>query len=230
MNFDNYQFRPSQLPDLMRSGKKAGTLSKTTQSILDKIFIKEKYGREEIIVSKYMEKGTSKEDKSIELYSIATDPTIKLEKNQDRLQNEYLIGTPDLILEDKVVDIKTSWSIWTYFAVDEAKAKEDYYYQLVAYMLLTGKKKAELAYCLVDNEEFTIYSELRKIQFGLGLDELNDMDKIAELEAQVRYNHTYGDIPISERVKIFHFELLEDEEEKIKAQLDLCKQYLNSLN
>lgn len=226
MNFNNYKFRSSQLPSLMTTSKSKLDLSETTKSILNEIYIKEIYKREKIIVSKYMEKGTEKENDSISLYRKVTQQFVT--KNENQFENEFLTGTPDLILNDRIVDIKTNWDIWTFFKSNEKTAKSDYYWQLVAYMILTGKKKADLAYCLISNDDYTVYSETQKVKFFYGLtDESPDLEK---LEEQIKYNNTYDDIPPHERVKIFSFELDQDDEENIRRQVNQWREYLYCLS
>jgi len=227
MNFDKYKFRPSQLPLLMTKPKlKSEALSGTAKSILDDIFIKEVYGREKIITSKYLEKGTNQESESISLYRKVKQ--VFVAKNEQKLENDYLAGTPDLILEDKIVDVKTNWDIWTFHQVDEAKAKKDYYYQLVAYMILTKKTKAELAYCLISNDDYTIISELQKIKYSKGLKD--ESPELEEYEEQITKNNKYEDIEQSKRLKVFSFELDKEEEERIINTLKECRKYLNNLS
>lgn len=225
MSFDNHKFRPSQLPALMTKSKTKGDLSDTVKTVLNEIFIREVYNREKIIVSKYMEKGTEKEPESISLYRKVTQQFVK--KNEAKFENEFLCGTPDLILKDRIVDIKTNWDIWTFFKSSEKTAQSDYYWQLVAYMLLTDKTKADLAYCLVDNDEYTIFNETQKIKFFQGL--TDESPELEQIEDQIRRNNTYSDIPEPKRVKIYSFDLGETDKQQIEAQLTLCRDYLNSL-
>jgi hypothetical protein len=227
--FENYKFRPSQLDKLMSKPKRQTlfdlNLSDTTKSTLNEIFIKEYYGREKIIISKYLEKGVNQENESISLYRKFSQAFCQ--KNQEKFENEYLCGTPDLIFDDKVVDIKTNWDIWTFLNSDQKKAKKDYYYQLVAYMLLTEKTKAELAFCLIDNDENTIYQEFQKYKYSKNLEEGSKELQLAE--EKIRKNNTYSDIPVSQRVKVFTFSLEKNIKEKVENQLSSCRQYLQNL-
>lgn len=227
MNFNKYKFRPSQLPLLMTKPKlKSEVLSGTAKDVLHDIFIKEIYGREKIITSKYLEKGANQESESISLYRKVKQ--VFVAKNEQKLENAYLAGTPDLILEDKIVDVKTNWDIWTFHQVDEAKAKKDYYYQLVAYMILAKKTKAELAYCLISNDDYTIFSELQKVKYAKGLKD--DTAELEEYEERITKNNKYEDIEIQKRLKIFSFELDKSEVKLINNTLKECRKYLNSLS
>ncbi len=213
MDFSNYQFRCSQLPLLMTKSKKAGELSETVKTVLQEIWIKEIYFREKIITSKYLEKGINQEDKSIELYNEYSQTFTT--KNSQKFFGEYLVGTPDIIRENSVDDIKTCWDIWSFSKKSYDTAKKDYYYQLLAYMILTERQEASIVYCLLNNSEEIITKE------SWGMNE-------AQI-AQVRYNNTYDDIPVHDKVKVFHFSYDKDEVAAVYAQLDLCREYLKNI-
>lgn len=224
-DFSKHLFRCSQLPILMKKSKKTGELSETTKSLLDEIYIEKVFLRKKIIVSKYLEKGNKKENESISLYRKLTQVFCK--KNDEVYQNNYLIGTPDLILDYTVIDIKTCWDIFTFFKKDEKSAHDDYYWQLYAYAWLCDKSSMQLAYCLVDNDEFTIFDEFKKIKYGLGLDD--ESPELSEIEAQLVTNNQYTDLKINQKIKIYNFEFDKKLKEQVVKQLKLCREYLNNL-
>jgi hypothetical protein len=199
-------------------------LTQGVKSVLDEIYIAEAYNRKQIITSKYLTKGTNQEDESIALYRKVTQEFCT--KNEEKLSNDFICGTPDLILEDRIVDTKTSFQIWSYAKANQSSALVDYYYQVVGYMILTGKTKGELAFCLISNTEEVIYQEIQKLRYGLGLTE--NTPEFDEMEKQIRHNNNYEDIPASQRVKRFSFDLDPAEKGKIEKQLKLCREYLNS--
>ena len=65
----------------------------------------------------------------------------------------FFCGTPDLILEDEVLDIKNSWDCFTFPLFENEIPTKDYFYQLQVYMHLTGKRKARLVYVLLNTPE-----------------------------------------------------------------------------
>ncbi len=214
------KFRCSKLGSIMTPPKaKKDILSKTCTSYLDELWISLKYGREKDIINKYVQKGIDVEEDSITLYTNVTGRF--LVKNEQRFENEYITGTPDIIT-DRVVDIKSNWDIWTF---DKAEMTRDYYWQLMGYMWLTGKKKATLAYCLVDAPEDLIHDELRRLSWRMGMIDTQD-PLYVEAEEKVKMNMTFGDIPEEERVKEYHLEYNLDDIEKLKAQIILCLEYL----
>jgi hypothetical protein len=226
MDFSNYKFRCSSLGKLMTNARsKSEPLSATTKSYLKEIYIEEVYGRKKEIKSKFLEKGKFAEDDSL---GLATDHYKRLLiKNEETLENDWIKGTPDIMLGDvKILDVKSSWDLFTFFDVDGTN--KDYYWQLQGYMNLTGRKEAELAYCLVDTPLHIIVSEKNKMQWALGLQE--GTPEFDEMETEVEKNMTFGDIPAEKRIKTYSFEFNEEGFEQLKQKIALCRIYLNSIS
>jgi hypothetical protein len=110
--------------------------------------------------NKYIEFGIDNELNSIDLCSSIYDQKY-VRYNDGQLYNDIIKGTPDIVHEDCVIDIKTAIDkdTWTR---NKSKQKK-YYYQLLGYMALTGKKKAMVYYtCLATSEchiEYFEYSQ-----------------------------------------------------------------------
>ncbi len=110
-------FRCSSVGALLTSAKKKGeTLSQTAKSLVQAMWLQNNYGYYEHIDNEYMDKGLKMEQDSMELVQAVLGGQFRI-KNRERLQNDYLIGTPDIILPDCIEDIKTSWSLRTFFAL-----------------------------------------------------------------------------------------------------------------
>jgi hypothetical protein len=203
---------------------KSETLSATTITKLKEIYIEEVYGRKKEITTKFMDKGTAVETDSFRLYYEVTG-TI-LTKNIKTYTNAYLSGTPDdFDKKNKIIyDVKSSWDIFTFAAVDEKKAKADYYWQMWGYMWLTGATQAHLIYALVDTPETLKIRELERLAWKEGVVDFNEIkDKYINL-------YEYNDIPAKKRIKeyIFTFDpLLIDE---VTTQLDLCRRELKNMD
>lgn len=140
-----FKARPSSLGKLMSKSKKTGELSQTCIT-----YLKSWYANEtEEIDSKYLTKGILLENEAIEFASKVLYGGIKAYKNEDIYINEWLIGTPDVILENSIIDTKCSWSKKTLF--DSAlELHTDYEWQLRGYMFLCNKEFATLFYYLGD--------------------------------------------------------------------------------
>jgi len=216
----------SSLPALMTKPRNKGEiLSETAKAMLREMWIKEKYGREKFDrINKYTNKGIMVESDSLDLVSkYLSQP---LFKNNKELSNDYITGTPDTYQDSFVMDVKSSWDIWTYAEVDESKARKQYYYQLVGYAILTGKLSMKLVYSLTNTPEMIITDELYKLSFKIGEDE--------ETQNNARRNYIYDDIPLKERVKIYNFDLtaeeLQEEQLLIEAKVVEGNNYIRSLS
>jgi len=276
MDFSNYQFRCSSLPNLMTGNKKAGLtekqeqtlqgfveklssgkaitqkqhetmqsliakkdapaeLGKTAKSELLKIYIAEKYGKQNYLTTKAIYKGRIMEDASIALYRKLTQNF--LVKNTERKTNNYLTGELDLMVKTKqetyIVDIKTSWDIMTFASVTEQQAMSDYYWQLAGYMILNNIPEAELAYCLVSLPDYMISDEVQKIAYAerlIGEIDAESHQRIMDIEQQLTQYYTYDDMPIQDRIKRYKFSLSNKAKEMIYQQLDMCRDYLNNMS
>jgi hypothetical protein len=96
-------------------------------------------------------------------------------------------------------------------------------------MALTGLKEAILAYVLVDTPIQIVEDEKRRLNWKMGLIDSENPDYL-EACAEIEKSHSFGHIPISER--IVEFEIKRDDEtiEAIYKRVSECRTYLNSLD
>lgn len=237
MDFSNILFRCSQLGHLMveprtKTAKDAGELSETTKTHLIDVYVQNKYGRQTDISNKYITKGLMVEEDSITLYSRVKKTFFK--KNERHLFNEFIKGTPDLFtgLEveqaDMIIDIKSSWDIFTYFRNHSKGVSDMYYWQLQGYMALTGAKSAKLAFCLVDTPETLILDAQRKLmwQMNAGTQEIEDYKKACE---ELEVSMVFSDIPMSERVMEFDIQRNDAGINLLYSKITKARAYLNDL-
>ncbi|MGH1470122.1 MAG: hypothetical protein ACRBCS_02955 [Cellvibrionaceae bacterium] len=148
-----FLIRASSVGKLMASAKSkkpedlsAGAITYCKQ--LAKEFV---YSYQKEINSKYLDKGIICEDQSIELYNdVFFTSHIK---NTERKETDYLTGECDINGKDRIIDIKTAWSLDTFPAFKEDVHSSDYEWQGRAYMKLWDKDLFELAYCLVSTPD-----------------------------------------------------------------------------
>jgi hypothetical protein len=140
-----FKARPSSLSKLMGKLKKDGELPQTCIT-----YLKEWYsGDTEEITSKYLTKGILLEDEAIQFASKVLFGDIRAYKNEDIYSNEWMLGTPDVVLENSIIDTKCSWNHKT--LLDAAlELNTDYEWQLRGYMMLCEKEFATLFYYLGD--------------------------------------------------------------------------------
>jgi len=237
MNFSNTLFRCSSIGHIMvepntKTAKERGDLSETCKTHLIDVFVSNKYNRQTDIQNKYVQKGLMVEEDSITLYS-RFKKTFFL-KNTLHLSNDFIKGTPDLFIgdsilkSDTIIDIKSSWDIFTFFRNYTKDINTHYYWQLQGYMALSGASKSILAYCLIDTPNVLIEDEKRKLLYKMNAGtELNE-DYIQACEELERVM-TFIDIPISDRVIEFTVDRNEEDIQRIYSRVIKCREYLNEL-
>jgi hypothetical protein len=231
INFSETLIRASSVGYLMtdpqsKADKEAGMLSKTAQRHLLDVYIAEKYGRKRDIQTKQMKKGIEVEDQSIELLNKYWGTSYS--KNQDRYTNGFITGHPDILDSGKVVDIKSSYDLWTFLGNLPDKLDSLYYWQLMSYMWLTGATKGHIAYCL-SNTPFGIVEQEKRYL-------LNRMDVISEESPEyvkeankLEFNMTFDDIDIAERVLVFTVERNEDDIVRIQNRVEKAREFLHEI-
>ena len=161
--------RASECAKMMTNSRsKSQPLSETTLTWLKEKAIETVLGYRKDISNKYMEKGTTVEDESIQLLNSVL--FTNYEKHTARINIEGFTGECDILTNDHIRDVKSSWSIDTFpFFVDDAEKavkKSGYDWQVRTYMMLYGVDKAFIDYCLVDTPEDLIgweNEELHKV-------------------------------------------------------------------
>ena len=145
---------------LMTSPRNKGDeLSETTKTWLKEKAIEEVLGMRNIVATKPMMKGIVCEYESIDLYNKVMRS--KYKKNSVTKEKNGFCGTPDLLGDDCVIEIKTSWDATTFpFFRDEVSKlikKRGYDWQCRVYTMLFGMCKASVSYCLVDTPNSELF-------------------------------------------------------------------------
>ena len=231
MDFSKTLFRCSSLGHIMtESRSKTELLSETTKTHLIDVYVANRYGRQEDIQNKYVEKGLAVEEDSITLYSRIKEEFFK--KNEDHLSNKWIKGTPDLYVgvsiqeADQIVDIKSSWDIYTFMRTLTKDVNKMYYWQLQGYMDLTGAKSAKLAYCLVDTPIQLIADEKRRLMWKMGV-ATEENPLFIEACEELDKSMTFGDIPLNERLIEFTINRNDADIMKMHARVEECRKWLN---
>jgi hypothetical protein len=223
MNTQPLKIRASKAGCLMteprnKSDKDAGNLSETAKTYLRELWIEKTYNRRKDITNKFIEKGLLNEETSIDFASLLHNELY--EKNEKLYASDYFTGTPDIISGEYIIDIKSSFDIFTFA---KAELTDLYYHQLNVYMELTGLRKSKLIYCLTDAPEATIQRELKTAQYKLQVTEL------PELEAKLRKEMCYSDIPLDKKVKVFEIEYSEADIKKLQGKVEKAREYFAGL-
>lgn len=198
-------------------------LSDTCKTHLCDIYTVVTTGRTSDIKTKYFEKGILMEEDNITLYSLFTNTYHK--KNIVRINNDYLTGEMDIEDEEKIIDIKTNWNVFTFNRVIARPIKPHYHWQLDGYMWLWDKQKGRLAYCLSNTPEKLIKMEEKRLLYDfIGTDE----DYVAACQ-ELKFLHTYDDLPIERRVRVFDVDRDDNRIERVKSRIDECREFLNNI-
>jgi hypothetical protein len=231
INFSETLIRASSVGYLLtepqsKADKEAGLLSKTAQRHLLDIYIAEKYGRKKDIQTKQMKKGVAVEQDSINLLSKYMETPF--EKNEERLSNAYITGLPDIINENVVIDIKSSYDLWTFLGNLPDKLDSLYYWQLMSYMWLTNAEVGYIAYCLSNTPDNIIEQEKYYL--------LKNMDVVSEESPEyvkeamkIEFNMKFDDIDVSERVLLFKVDRNDEDIAKIERKVLKAREYLHEI-
>ena len=193
---------------MIESRTKSEVLSETTKSYIRAVAKQDFYGYNVDLNNKYINKGNLQENDSIALFNSVMFSNYS--KNTERLNNEWLTGEADIVADDQIIDIKTSWSLETFPATSEEGVNKDYEWQLRAYMMLYNKNYASLVYCMVSTHP-SLLNEWENLS-------LHQVDHIAP----------------EKRITSILFERDLELEEEIKLRLHHCTEYyvkyINQLN
>lgn len=193
MNLQNFKIRSSAAGKLMTSARsKSELLSETTKTYAKEWLTEQIYGFRKEIKSKYIYKGLVMEDEAIDKAIEWLDLPFAI-KNEQHFENDFIKGTPDLIVDGVVYDIKCSWDAYTFPIFENDIPNKDYFYQLQCYMHLTGCTKAVLTYVLLNTPEEVVYETPQNY---------DDLDKKYRIKTfEIDYDQSVIDTLI-ERVKL----------------------------
>lgn len=225
-------FRCSSIGGLLcepksKAAKEAGELGGTAKSLVQEVWLQNEFGYNEEVITDAMLKGLLCEQDSMALAQKVLGGEFRTRFNQ-RIQNEYVIGTPDVVLrqDDYVEDIKTSANLRTFLNAD---LTDLYHAQLQCYMWLTGKSNARLIYCLIPTPAEIILNEQKKLYYKFDCNEMNP-DYIRMCEQIEKNNLLIDKLPIDKRVKKFEFKYDPAFIEKLKVQIEKARNYYNTLS
>lgn len=153
-------------------------IGETGKSYLDEMITSDWYGMHKNIHSKYTNHGNVCEQYSIDMINAHLGTNWEKNEETKRSSEWLLVGTPDVILVDAVIDIKNPYDTHTFdkkrnITISERKALNDkidkeqkeYFWQMQSYMQLFDKPVAYLVYTL--NEHYYMEDQSYYQQFGI---------------------------------------------------------------
>ena len=186
-----FKIRASASGQIMTNPRsKTELLSETTKSYVYDWLKEQIYGYSKQLNNKYVNKGLQLEDKAIDKAIEVLNIPFAI-KNEKYYEDDFFCGTPDLIVDGIVYDIKCSWDCFTFPLFDTQIPTKGYFYQLQVYMHLLGLQKAKLVYVLLNTPEELTYEEKHNYsdideKYKIKTFEIDyDADVIADLQQRV---------------------------------------------
>lgn len=202
---------------VLLTAKGAVSKAETPKSYVKEWLISQITGKHKSIDSKYLRRGIVQEDLAIA--RVSKHLGLDLIKNEYYFEDEYFTGTPDIITEDCVIDTKCSWDAFTfpYFMEDPPLI---YVVQLQIYMILTGKRKAILAYCLENGTD----EQINKLAWSKSNGEEPTIEHWDKAEKELNYDH----LPYHLRIKTFEIKYDPTMAEKLKESVIYWREFINT--
>ena len=145
-------WHPSSLGKLMTTPKsKSENLSQGAKTYIRQVAKQDFFGYRVELDNKYINKGKDQEQDSIDLLNAVRFTNYK--KNDVRIEYEYMTGECDILADDRVIDIKTSWNLETWPATPGEAHDNDYEWQGRAYLMLYEREIFELVFCMVTTKD-----------------------------------------------------------------------------
>ena len=253
---DQLLFRASSLGKLMTKPRTKGeSISATAKGELLKLFLYHQYKRSEDITSKYIDKGIAVENDAIDIWRRHTGHIVF--KNETRFSNDCITGIPDLLVKNAddtvafVPDIKSSWSLHTFYGSMLDEISSDYYWQGQAYCWLVGAPYAVFVFVLCNTTSTLLDDEKHKAAWRMGaIDtespeyiekckqiERNMIFDMAKFKRDNPYTHIHHsndewqyDIPVEKRIheKVVWFE--QESINDLMERVPVWRDYVTKLN
>lgn len=173
----------------------------TAMSYIREVWMRNTYAYDEPLVSNEILKGLMCEDEVVGIITRQINGGFRV-KNEEQFEDDYFTGTPDIVLDDAIEDVKCSWTLRTF--IETRKPDPLYYSQGQIYMAMTGRKTFRLCHVLVDTPKALVDEEKKRLYFRFNCEEENPIyqELVKKVDAMHIISHK---IPERDRVKVFEF-------------------------
>lgn len=201
-------------------------LSQTCKNFLHEFYAFKKYGRRFAVADpiSFAMKGIAVESRGIAMVSKMDG--MKYFKNRSTFRDGFISGRPDVNDPEKVIDIKASWDLRSFY-VDAGAEELDkkYWWQMQGYFALTGKEAGEVVFCLITTPNILIQAQQKRLYEELNQPGEKDPRYLAakkRLESSMRFDD------ISENERVFRVVVERDEKaiQRIYPKVQQCREYL----
>ncbi|MFZ1514103.1 MAG: hypothetical protein WAT21_01825 [Saprospiraceae bacterium] len=217
-----FKIRCSAIGQIMKNGTDKKSMGETAKSYVEQWIKEQLYSRKKEFSNKYTTKGLTVEQDAIDYISDVLEYGFLL-KNEENLSNDFLTGTPDIILNNFIIDIKSSWDCFTFPLFEDELKNQDYFWQGQGYMALTGVETFRVIYVLMDTPEDIIFKEASSFCWKNNI-ELDD-----EIILDFTEKMTYKNIPHELRTKTFEFKRDDNIIGSIYKRVEECREYIHKL-
>jgi hypothetical protein len=140
---------------MTKGRSKTDPLSETAKSYIQDQAKEVFYGIESKLEGKFLEKGIRNEPIAIEMVNQVR--FMDYRKNEIRKTNEWLTGECDIEGDERIIDVKCSWSFDSFPAFENEAVKmlkkSGYDWQMRGYMMLYDKPLAEVVWCMTSTPD-----------------------------------------------------------------------------
>jgi hypothetical protein len=214
-----------ELADLTAKRDQQFEFGATALSYIRDCWLRDKYGYDEPVLTNERLKGLVCEDEAIGVVERQLGGPWRV-KNQTQYENDWFTGTPDIVLDDAVEDVKCSWTLKTFFDVQHPSAL--YYAQLQVYMDLVGVNTARLCHVLVDTQEEITLEEQKRYYFRFNCDESNPHYLECCRKVDAMHNGSRL-VPEEQRIKVFAIERNDTYLMKLRKRVEQARGIYESL-
>jgi hypothetical protein len=182
----------------------------------------------------FYEKGKLQEEESITLLSRVEK--IFYIKNDQRVENDYLSGEPDIysgvsIMQAiRITDIKSVWDYPGFLKRTQKGLEPHHDEQVKGYMDITDAPQGEVAYCLVNMPETIKNDYKRKLFYRMNAATDEDIE-YKRAAAVLEQSMSFDDIPMEQRVfKVSLSPFTTFERQRVYDRVKVCRDWLNTFH
>lgn len=226
--------RASMIGNLMTNDRSGKNLGETAIKEVQKMVLFDKYGIENDISSKYIDKGIQNEKIGVQMAIDVLDWfDVDVNKPKLRYTNEWLTGEPDVDSNMILGDIKCSFDGTTFPWFANECPNKVYFYQMQSYMWLMDRDHAFLVYALTNHPEQMLNDEInRAVWRGLAnpkYESLSQSEIEEIMDQQIRSQFTFDHIPMEKRIKSFRIERDENVIDAMKTRIELVREIYQTM-
>lgn len=198
----------------------------TAKAYIRDCWLRNEFGYDEPLVTNEILKGIMCENEAIDVLSRQLHGVFRV-KNEDHWEDDHFTGTPDIVLDEWIEDVKCPYTLRTF--VDIVKPDPIYYAQGQVYMALTGRKNFRLAYVLLDTPIEIVEEEVKRFYFRFNCDESNPHYLSASKKTRMMHAPSQM-LKEADRLKTFEFSYDQKYIDELRFRVDAARKLYATLS